>query len=291
MHVAAAVATAAGLWSGMEAAPLDGERTWSGARMAASRGYVRQLDATALLDQLAGSGFGGEAVTVSRSAVGEALGIVPVDAQFQAARGGRAKRAGQRWAQPSSRRRSPLSHRRRRSSVVRIIRDVLLVCRKSTAGSPAAWVPEVLRRAQARIGESSTRFLFGEDSRYQVVLGGLATGGPTRVTPTSSIRRPGECWPARTGSEIPPVGAPALWSDAVRTTAVLVDGGYPTDGILTPTQGASRLVIDDARRVATVPGTAAFPRSGSGARSNRSVRSTSTIPIRQCRYTGRLTPS
>ena len=262
MHVAAAVATAAGLWSGMEAAPLDGERPWSGARMAASRGYVRQLDATALLDQLAGSVFGGDGrLPVSRSAVGEALGIVPADAQLQAAEAAAQSVLDKHWAQTRFQAPQPfVAPAATKLGFLESFGMFFSFVGKALMGSPAAWVQEVLRRAQARIGESSTRFLFGEDSRYQVVLGGLATGGPgsdhADQLDQAARRMLGRLAP---GSEIPPVGAPALWSDAVRTAAVLVDGGHPTDGILTPTQGSSRLVIDDPRRVATVPGTVAFP--------------------------------
>jgi len=262
MHIAAALATAGGLWSGMEAAPLDGERPWSGARMAAARGYVRHLDATALLDQLATSVFGGDGrLPVSRSPVGEALGTVPAGGQLQAAEAAAQsvldKHRAQTRFQPSP---SFVPPAATKLGFVESFRMFFSFVFTALLGSPVAWVQDVLRRAQARIGESSTRFLFGDESRYQVVLGGLAAGGPgsdhADQLDQAARHIVGRLAP---GSEIPPVGAPSLWSDAVRTAAVLVDGGNPTDGILTPTQGPSRLVVDDPRWLATAPGTAPFP--------------------------------
>ena len=262
MHVAAAVATVGGLWTGMAGAPLDAEQPWSGTRLAAARGYVRQLDATAVLDRLATEVFGADGrLPVSRSQFGEPLSLVPTGAQLDAAEAAARSVLDKHAAQ--SRFHPPpafVPPAQKKLGFVEAFSMFFSFVFRALLGSPSAWVQSVLRRGRDRINESSTRFLFGDESQYRVVLGGLADGGAgadhAGQLDDAARRILGTLAP---GSEVPPVGAPGLWGDVVRTAAVLVDGGQPSAGVLTPTQGAARLVIDDPQRIASSPAAAPFP--------------------------------
>ncbi len=262
MHGAAALATAAGLWTGMSAAPLDDERPWSGAGVAVGRSYFRRLDGTPILDRLAQEVFGADgSLPVTRSRVGEPMGVVAPAVQQQAA-----EAAGHsvlskhseltRFGPPPPFRepaRIPLSFWRAMTMFFTFVG-------RAIANAPQAWAQEMIDRARSGIETRTTAWLFGAQSQYTVVLTGLQANNGEDTDQALALEHAAVAMlgALSPGSELATVAAPRLWDDTVRAVSALIDGGQPDPSIALPTQGPARLVIDDPARICPAPGTAPF---------------------------------
>ncbi|MBM9476491.1 hypothetical protein JL107_08565 [Nakamurella flavida] len=256
-HGAAALATAAGLWTGMAAAPLDAERPWSGTLLAVARSYHRRLDATPVVDRLAAEVFGRDGtLPVTRSSLGEPLGVVAAQAPAAeaAARAVLDKHASVTRFHPPPVFRPPPSTRLSFGGAAKMFASFV---GRALLHSPQNWARAMLEAAKNRIETGTTSWMFGNESRYAVVLNGLQPGGGDQATALQHSAQ--ALLGLAQGSEPPSVAAAELWNDTVRTAASLVDGGHPVTGVPLPTQGSLRLVLDDPSRVVPAPGTPAFP--------------------------------
>ena len=230
MHAAAALCTAAGLWTGMAAAPLDAEQPWSGVGVAVGRAYLRRLDATPVLDRLADEVYGTTGTLPDH----------PHPVRRADGRGG----AGR----PTGRRRG---HRVRRPGQARREHQIPAAAAVPTAAAGEAGsrggremffgflrraIPVPRRRGRTRCAEppaagssrARTKFFFGDQSGYQVVLTGLSATprGPASTRPGRCRRRRWFPQPERAAGQ-PVTRVPQLWDDTVRSVAALADGGDP----------------------------------------------------------------
>ncbi|MEP6559464.1 MAG: hypothetical protein ABJD68_00105 [Nakamurella sp.] len=262
MHGAAALATAAGLWSGMRTAPLDDERPWSGVGVAVSRSYFRKLDVAPILDRLAKEVFGAEgSLPATRSRVGEPMGVVAPALQQQAA-----EAAGYAVLDKHSeltRFRPPPAFREPAQTPLGFWKAMKMFfdfVRRAIVNAPQNWAQEIIDKAKSSIESTTTAWLFGDKSQYTVVLTGLQAGRPGDADQAQQLEQAAVAMLGRLapGSEPATVAAPRLWDDTVRTVSALIDGGEPDSAIPLPSQGSARLVIDDPSRIAPAPGTAPF---------------------------------
>lgn len=271
MHAAAAVCTAAGLWTGMAAAPLDHERPWSGAAVAVGRAYVRRLDATAVLDRLAHEVYGPPGtLPPSRTQLGEPMPVVAPAVQLAAAEAaGHAvltkHAAVTRFNSPAPFQ-PPPAQRRRFGETVALFFSFL---GRAVVRAPKAWFDNVMLAAGTRLEQGATRFFYGQDSGYQVVVTGLTTDRPgvdqARALQDAAAGLLSRIAP---GSEPPVTRVPQLWDDAVRTVAALADGGDQDPSIPLPGQNA-RLVVDNPAMLCSRPDDQSFrlPHGAPGAES------------------------
>jgi len=262
MHAAAALATAAGLWAGMRRAPLDGERPWSGAGVAVGRSYFRRLDAAPILDRLAAEVFGAQgSLPLTRSRVGEPMGVVAPAAQQQAAEAAGyavlTKHGDLTRFRPPPPFREPAQTKLTFGQAFGMF---FAFVGRALRNAPQAWAREQLDRARNRIEAGTTKWLFGDQSKYTVVLTGLQADRSDEPDQARALQQAAVGLLSRLapGSEPATVAAPQLWDDTVRTVAALIDGGEPDPAIALPGQGAARLVIDDPQRISPAPGTAPF---------------------------------
>ncbi|MET0965995.1 MAG: hypothetical protein ABWZ02_06340 [Nakamurella sp.] len=262
MHGAAALATAAGLWSGMRTAPLDEERSWSGVGVAVSRSYFRKLDAAPILDRLATEVFGAQgSLPATRSRVGEPMGVVAPAVQQQAS-----EAAGYAVLEKHAeftRFRPPPAFLEPRQTPLGFWQAVRMFCTfvgRALVNAPQNWAKDVIEKAKTEIENTTTAWVFGDHSQYAVVLTGLQAGGSHDIDQAQALQHSavvmlGKLAP---GSEPATVAAPRLWDDTVRTVSALIDGGEPDSAIPLPSQGSARLVINDPARISPAPGTEPF---------------------------------
>ena len=191
MHAAAALATAGGLWTGMQRAPLDDERPWSGVGVAVGRAYFRRLDATPILDRLATEVFGAEgSLPVTRSRVGEPMGVVAPAAQQQAAEAAGyavlAKHGALTRFRPPPAFQQPVPEK---LTFGRAVRLFVFFVGRAIRNAPQSWAQEMIARTRSRIETGATNWLFGDQSRYVVVLTGLQAD----AMPPAAAIRPRRC--------------------------------------------------------------------------------------------------
>lgn len=262
MHAAAALCTAAGLWTGMAAAPLDAEQPWSGVGVAVGRAYLRRLDATPVLDRLADEVYGTTGtLPITRTQFGEPMALVAPAAQLAAAEAtGYAvlgKHAATTRFRPPPPFQPPAPERLGFGAALKMFFGFL---RRAISGAPQAWANEVVRAARGRLEQGATRFFFGDKSGYQVVLTGLSATTGSGVDQAGALQEAAVGFLSRNaapGSEEPVTRVPQLWDDTVRTVAALADGGDPDPSIPLPGEGM-RLVIDNPARLCPPPGTPPF---------------------------------
>lgn len=262
MHAAAATATAGGLWIGMQRAPLDDERPWSGLGVAVARSYFRRLDGAPILDRLAQEVFGADGtLPMTHSRTREPLGVVAPAAQLPAAEAAGyavlAKHGDLTRFRPPPPFQPPAATK---LGFGQAFRMYFTFVGRAIANAPQAWAQELMDRARTGIENRTNAFLFGDNSQYAVVLSGLQddrTEGTDQAAALqyAAIAILGRLAP---GSEPSSTPAPRLWDDTVRTAAALVDGGAPDPSIPLPTRDAGRLVINNPSRIAPRPGTPPF---------------------------------
>lgn len=248
-HVAPAVASVAGLWSGIDRVVFDDLALLPGNTLRAVRAFYRELDATGVEDRLRLTLFeSGGRLPLPRSAQAPVVYVQDVALATRTAaralwtkhrdvlRGGRVD-IGDEQAQPIS--------------VWAAVKIFLSFLRAALRNAPSAWLQGLLSSVSSALATTVQHAVFGRaDSAYAVMSRSDVTSwqdlGPGAEQMSTMLAEQ----PA--GRQLAQNDLTSLWADYVNGALTLADGGRRSVGIEPVTVGAAIGVVHNSADV--VPG-------------------------------------
>ena len=256
MHVAVGLATASGLWRAMAKAPLDDDDPWTGTRVAASRSYLRMVDTSDILAQLSAKVFGADPdLPVSRQVNGEPSPLVPPGAQLSAVRAAAESVAAKHQKLTKYHAPPPFSPPARvRVGFRQAWAMFFSFLAKALLSAPKRWVEQLVEATRRKVATTTTKIVFGTESKFEVVLGGVGAADSRSTDDLEHAART-VLQKVSPGGQQPPTPAPELWQDLLAASAAMVDGGDPPEGIVLPTSDTAAPVINNSDKIAPDPDT------------------------------------
>ena len=248
-HLAAAVCTLGGLWTGDRRAPFDDRPAPAGESLVAVRTFTRHLSTAQVQGQLVE-----RVMDVSRSypvPLVDGTSAWVIEDEDGAVREMADLLLEQHPEVLPRVRQEPPRHPQEQIGALQAIRMFFAFLGQALRNLPTAFVQGLIRDVSARTARAVNAAVFGgSDSNYSVVVNGYtADGTPASLAQMESVLD--QAAPSRErGTLRGHLNHSSFWRDFVGAALTLLDAGNRSSELPPPTQGARRGVVQHSRRVA-----------------------------------------